>query len=181
MYLSVKMRSRVSVHRIQRQTHVGSLLRNNNSHERFQLKSSLQLYNYTEYNASCCTSFWATVFEFCAIIESWSMWALCTEKNKNAAVSFKTNLLCLLFNKSIDMLKMHLSMENMILMYVGSFNIHRLWIMNSFLGSGHPQNAPENRKSCLPKFWGRTTRPPPWWGVVHDYAPPTNFITSPHW
>ena len=38
-------------------------------------------------------------------------------------VSFKTNLWYFSYNKSIDMLKMHLIMENMKLMYVGSINI----------------------------------------------------------
>ena len=40
-HFSVRMRSRLSVHRIQRQTHVSCLLRNYISHERFQLKSPL--------------------------------------------------------------------------------------------------------------------------------------------
>ena len=46
-YLSVRMRSRVSVHRIQSPTHVSSLLRT-----RFNL--SRHYYNCTEYNAGCC-------------------------------------------------------------------------------------------------------------------------------
>ena len=46
--------------------------------------------------------------------------------NVAVVVSFKTNVLYLRFNKIIDMLKMHLSMENMKSMYVGSINIHRL-------------------------------------------------------
>ena len=40
-----------------------------------------------------------------------------------ALAYFKTNLLYLSFNKSIDILQMHLSMENMKLLYVGSINI----------------------------------------------------------
>ena len=72
-------------------------------------------------------------------------------------VSLKTNVLCLSFNMSLGMLKMHLSMENMKLMYAGSINIHRN--LNGFLGSGHPQIAPEYRKSHLPNSEFAPPRP----------------------
>ena len=68
------------------------VLRNNISHEsNFNLNHLYNYYNCTEYNATCCTQCWATV---------------------DVVIYFKTNLLYLSFNKSIDMLKMHFSMEN---------------------------------------------------------------------
>ena len=152
------MRSRVSVHRIQSQTHVSSSLRTISVMKDFNL--SRHYYNCTEYNVSCCTWCWAAVLQF------WMM------------LYVQTNLLCLSFNKSIDMLKM--AFEH------GKYEINVCWFnqhtkaiyLNDILGSGHPQNAPEYRKSHLPNviFLGEDPRPP-----IHDHPTPTTFITSHHW